>query len=142
MNLNGFIKLCLSLLVWQNIFEYDSMRFFQGCISVKTSFTKKNDCNDCIMYNSVFKFLIWSLFKWWLDIRKTYDKCITLVVLVTAYRVQTLSNMNVKNIEIYPPKIIIKISVRKTPKDFLNFIHRMHKNIVSNILWILCYKML
>lgn len=36
-------------------------------------------------------------------------KCVTLLALITAHRVQTLSKINLKNIEILPSKILIKI---------------------------------
>lgn len=44
-----------------------------------------------------------------LSLEKLSKKCVTLLALATAHRVQTLSKINIKNIEIFDTKISIKI---------------------------------
>lgn len=81
-------------------------RFLKGVFRLRPPLPKYETIWDS---NCVLNFLE----KWHphddLLLEKLTRKCITLLALVTTHRVQTLSKINIKNIEIFPSQITIKI---------------------------------
>lgn len=100
-------KSALALILGFTISEDDRIqRFFKGVFRLRPPAPKYDVTWDT---NQVLD----SLSSWYpndeISLEQLCKKCCTLLALVTAHRVQTLSMINIKNIEILPTQIIIKI---------------------------------
>lgn len=97
----------LALLMGRNLGEDDRIkRFFKGAFRLRPPLPKYSMTWD----TSIVLNHLSSLYpNESLDLNKMSKKLITLIALLTAHRVQTLSKININNIESHPSKITIKI---------------------------------
>ncbi|XP_049871510.1 uncharacterized protein LOC126370598 [Pectinophora gossypiella] len=97
----------LSLILGVHVGNDDRMkRFFKGVFKLRTPLPKYNVTWDTST-------VLDTLATWYpnenLNLDKLSKKISTLLALVTAHRLQTLSKININNIERFPDKVIIKI---------------------------------
>lgn len=97
----------IALLLGNNLGEDDRVkRFFKGIFRLRPPLPKYAITWDTsIVINYISKFYPNTT----LDLDKITKKLVTLLALLTAHRVQTLSKINIKNIEMFPTKVNIKI---------------------------------
>lgn len=106
----GTINSCrsaLSLLLGPQISNNETMkRFFKGIFRLRPPMPKYNLTWDTsLVLNHIADLYPNDS----LDLETISKKLITLLALVTAHRMQTLSMINIKNIEWFPDRVIIKI---------------------------------
>lgn len=104
--LNSY-RSALSLILGKNISKDDRIiRFFKGVFRLRPPRPKYDVTWDT---NCVLNFLRFKFPNEQLSLDEISKKCVTLLALTTAHRVQTLSKINIENINIMSSKIIIKI---------------------------------
>ncbi|XP_049866809.1 uncharacterized protein LOC126367357 [Pectinophora gossypiella] len=110
-NQYGSLNCCraaLSLILGPNIStDYRIQRFFKGVFRLRPTIPKYDITWDT---GCVLDYLALLYPNEAISMEKLAKKCVTLLALVTAHRVQTLSKINIYNIKMFPDKIVIKIS--------------------------------
>lgn len=117
-SLNSF-RAALSLILGPSVSKDERIiRFFKGVFRLRPPMPRYNLTWDT---SCVLTHLATCYPNETLVLDQLTKKCITLLALVTAHRVQTFSKINIKNIEIKPNEIIIKIpDLIKTSKKGTN----------------------
>lgn len=115
--LNSY-RSALALVLGPNVSNDDRLtRFFKGIFNLRPPQPKYNFTWDT---STVLNFLSQKYPNKTLSLEDLSKKCAMLIALTTAHRMQTLSKINIKNIDVLDSKIMIKIpDLLKTSKPHL-----------------------